>query len=76
MNLCDNCIHRKVCRKEVPNDTSCNDYINVDLLDRSIDYLFDVIEDEHWGRAGKEYSYIKEVLGFDFYSVTLLKSNT
>ena len=53
MNLCDNCIHRKVCRWEVPNDTSCSDYINADLLNKSIDYLFEIIEDEHWGLSGE-----------------------
>ena len=28
MCLCDYCIHRCVCRYEVPNDTPCEDYIN------------------------------------------------
>jgi hypothetical protein len=33
MSLCDNCIHKKVCRWEVPNDTPCDDYIGKHQLD-------------------------------------------
>lgn len=34
MSLCDSCIHQKVCRWEVPNDTSCNDYIVNGLVEQ------------------------------------------
>ena len=76
MNLCDNCVHRKVCRWEVPNDTSCDDYINADLLNKSVDYLFEVIEDEHWGLSGETYTHIEKVFGFDFNCIESLKSIT
>lgn len=76
MSLCNNCIHRKVCRWEVSNDTLCDDYIDADLLNESIDYLFEVIEDEHWGLSGETYTHIEKVFGFDFYCIESLKSNT
>ena len=76
MSLCNNCIHRNVCRREVSNDTPCNDHINADLLNKSIDYLFDVIENEHCGLSGQTYTYIEKVFGFDFDCIESLKSIT
>lgn len=34
MSLCDNCIHQRVCRWEVPNDAPCNDYISNGLIEQ------------------------------------------